>query len=67
MKCLPEYPFINVDGKCAKHPSNPWCLQYINISSEIPSFDEFLSCDTCLENYYPDQNGLCMLAIKKIP
>lgn len=53
--CPSRYPIIDEDGNCGVDPNNPWCLEYDNSIPGLLSYE----CDICMENYYPNDSGIC--------
>jgi hypothetical protein len=51
--CPSSYPILN-NGNCEIDYQNPWCLEW-EPSNVAGSFE----CVTCLQNYYPNDSGIC--------
>lgn len=60
--CPSKYPIIDEDGNCGIDPTNPWCLEYDNSIPGLLSYE----CDVCMENYYPNDSGICTLVTNPI-
>jgi hypothetical protein len=65
--CPANYPYLNGDGNCTVDPRNMFCLTYIisNDAINLQSSKVF-ECDTCLENYYPDDSSICTMVETEI-
>ena len=58
--CPTTHPYIDDDGNCAVDPRNMYCEIYLISNSAINlQASKIFECDTCLENYYPDDSSIC--------
>ena len=63
--CSAEYPYLDEDSNCGKHPLNPWCATYL-FTGETLTRDKAPECDVCEEGYYRDDSGLCRVLEERI-
>jgi hypothetical protein len=60
--CPSNYPYIDNDGNCALDPRNMFCEIYLISNNAVNlQASKIYECDTCQENYYPDDSSICTL------
>ena len=58
--CPTQFPYLDEDGNCTVDPRNMFCEEYLISNSAVNlQASKVFECDTCLENYYPNDSSVC--------